>query len=257
MSSQDPRIEAIFHEAMTSAPVVRKAFVAKGRGQRPSSPEIAWPLLSLNYACIWKAILDLVKNRNTQPITLVKLIKIPHGLAPLSIATASLLILFQAPLPAGPVHELVWPFGRPPIHPGAATLVPGPDGYFWGTTEEGGAWGAGTVYKVRADGSEWRLIVSLDQNNPNHKGFEPRAALVNDGVGFLWGTTNRGGENESGTIFKVRASDGELVKVLDFNRVGPVNTGAHCRAELVSDGAGYFWGTTREGGSSMLGRSSR
>ena len=72
--------------------------------------------------------------------------------------------------------------------------------------------GEGTVYKVRADGSDWRSIVSFDYGNPNHRGYEPRAALVSDGVGFLWGTTNRGGANDSGTIFKVRASDGELTR---------------------------------------------
>jgi uncharacterized repeat protein (TIGR03803 family) len=176
-----------------------------------------------------------------------------RGLVPFFIVAASLFILFQAPILAGPVHELVWAFGVPPSRPSAGTLVAGPDGYFWGTTEEGGARGQGTVYKVRADGSDWRSIVSFDYNNPNHRGYDPRAALMSDGVDFLWGTTNRGGANDSGTIFKVRASDGELIKVLDFNRNGPTNTGAHCRAELYNDGAGYFWGTTREGGASNDG----
>jgi uncharacterized repeat protein (TIGR03803 family) len=72
--------------------------------------------------------------------------------------------------------------------------------------------------------------------------------LVSDGVDFLWGTTNRGGANGNGTIFKVSASTGLLTTILDFDRNGTKNRGAHPRGKMISDGAGNFWGTTREGG---------
>jgi hypothetical protein len=45
---------------------------------------------------------------------------------------------------------------------------------------------------------------------------------------------------DNGTIFKVSASTGLLTTILDFNRNGTMNRGAHPRGKMISDGAGIF-----------------
>jgi uncharacterized repeat protein (TIGR03803 family) len=147
-----------------------------------------------------------------------------------------------------PTHELLWSFHSFPRDPSNGALVLGPDGYYWGTTEAGGATGQGTIYKAKADGSDWKLVLSFTGGALNIVGAEPRAGLVSDGLGSLWGTTYRGGAHNVGTVFKVNAATGALTTLVEFSRDGGANRGAEPRAELVADGAGFFWGTTSEGG---------
>src|SRR6188474_2144860 len=96
------------------------------------TPELAWQLMEVT-----RSPPDRCGINYPVLAFVVKPIKKLHRLAPFFIVTASLFILCRAPILAVPVHELVWAFGSPPRHPSAG-LVPGPDGYFWGTTEDGG-----------------------------------------------------------------------------------------------------------------------
>jgi uncharacterized repeat protein (TIGR03803 family) len=154
---------------------------------------------------------------------------------------------------AGPVHELLWSFHTFPKHPTQGALVFGPDGYYWGTSEEGGVSENGTVYKVRPDGSEWSVVVSFTGSGGPNPGRLPFGGLVSDQAGNLWGTTSRGGTSDLGTIFRVNAQTGEFTSVLRFTGTQGVNRGALPGGELVWDERGYFWGTTRAGGSANVG----
>ena len=157
------------------------------------------------------------------------------------------------PVSAVSVHEIVASFELPPVSPGRGALVLGPDGEYWGTTTSGGAYKSGTIYKVKADGSDWRTILSFSGNGAINRGRNPYAGLVSDGAGFFWGTTERGGARDSGTVFKVNASTGVLTTLVEFTGNGETNKGAHPYAELVSDGEGSFWGTTGSGGAANFG----
>ena len=148
---------------------------------------------------------------------------------------------------AAPKHELLASFSTPPKYPGYGVLTRGPDGYFWGATRTGGAYQFGTIYKVKADGSDWQTMLSFSGNGDFNAGSYPYSGLVSDDTGFLWGTTFAGGSGGFGTVFKVNAVTGVLSTVLEFNDNG-ANKGAHPYAGLVSDGAGWFWGTTCGGG---------
>jgi uncharacterized repeat protein (TIGR03803 family) len=154
---------------------------------------------------------------------------------------------------AAPTHELVASFHLPPTYPNAGALALGQDGYFWGTTSSGGTFSLGTIYKVKADGSDWVTVLSFTGNDGTNKGYSPSAGLVSDGSGFFWGTTSGGGANGSGTIFKVNASTGALTTIVEFTGNGLTNRGANPSGGLVSDGAGYFWGTTSGGGANGFG----
>jgi len=126
-----------------------------------------------------------------------------------------------------------------------ASLVQGKDGALYGTTLNGGASGAGTVFKVSADGLFFSLLQSLDANS----GYSPRAALVQSTDGVFYGTAYQGGTSGVGTVFKVSA-DGSLFSVL--HSFATVN-GAYPYAGLVQGSDGAFYGTTAGGGTSNVG----
>jgi uncharacterized repeat protein (TIGR03803 family) len=122
----------------------------------------------------------------------------------------------------------------------------------WGTTQHGGR-GHGTIFKLNPTTGEVLTVVDFTGNGLVNQGSDPRATLVSDGAGYYWGSTSEGGAGGFGTIFKVNTSTGELTTVLNFSNDGPVNAGERPNAELVSDGMGYFWGTTLSGGATGIG----
>ncbi len=134
-----------------------------------------------------------------------------------------------------------------------AALVSDGGGFLWGTTQQGGVNGVGTVFKVNATNGMLTTVVQFTRNGTSNKGAYPYSALVNDGNGFFWGTTQQGGANGYGTIFKVNGVTGALATVVEFSGNGASNKGALPAAGLVSDGSGFFWGTTAAGGASDFG----
>ena len=122
--------------------------------------------------------------------------------------------------------------------------MPGGDGYFWGTTMNGGVYGCGTIYKVKADGSDWTTVLSFTNNGAINRGVSPYGALVSDEQGFFWGVTEYGGASGDGTVFKIEASTGTLTTLAEFN-----GANGYAAQGLASDGQGFFWGTTQYGGS--------
>ncbi|HCN78407.1 MAG TPA: hypothetical protein DIT13_14590 [Verrucomicrobiales bacterium] len=130
-------------------------------------------------------------------------------------------------------------------------------GVLWGTTSQGGN-GNGTVFTFDTSTEEFTTVVEFTDNGLTNKGAEPFAGLVDDGEGYLWGTTSRGGQGGSssriGTVFKILKSSGELTTVLFFTGgADTANPGRAPRSGLVNDGEGSLWGTTYEGGEFNLG----
>jgi uncharacterized repeat protein (TIGR03803 family) len=127
-------------------------------------------------------------------------------------------------------------------------LLRAPDGNFYGTSREGGAFAAGTIFRVTPE-SEVTLLLSFSGEAGLAKGSQPRAGLIRDEVGNLWGTTYQGGAFGMGTVFKFNPTTRALTTVVEFNGVN----GAHPQAALIADPAGTFWGTTARGGASDHG----
>jgi uncharacterized repeat protein (TIGR03803 family) len=125
-----------------------------------------------------------------------------------------------------------------------AGLIVDAAGNHYGTTEGGGTYGSGTVFKLAPDGTE-TVLHAFNRKN----GREPFAGLINDAAGNLYGTTHKGGANGYGTVFKF-APDGTY-KVLHAFAGG--SDGAHPRAALTQDTAGNLYGTTNSGGSRKKG----
>jgi uncharacterized repeat protein (TIGR03803 family) len=83
------------------------------------------------------------------------------------------------------------------------------EGVLFGTSEEGGSGGGGTVFKVNPDGTGYGILVDFAGNSQD----SPRGPLLQASDGALYGTTWRGGKADGGTLFRMN-SDGTGYEVL-------------------------------------------
>jgi uncharacterized repeat protein (TIGR03803 family) len=128
-----------------------------------------------------------------------------------------------------------------------AGLVQGSDGNLYGTTCWGGTNGGwGTVFKISTNGALTTLYafgtVTDADGNPLD-GVEPCAGLVQGSDGSFYGTTEYGGTNSFGTVFRI-STNGVLTTLYSFSG----DDGANPDAGLVQGSDGYFYGTTEDGG---------
>lgn len=116
------------------------------------------------------------------------------------------------------------------------------NGTLYGTTAWGGAYSAGTVFSVKLDGSNERVLHSFS-NTPD--GEDPRADLIKVGR-TLYGTTTQGGEyaSGSGTLFSVKPTTGREVVLHSF---GNGSDGANPIAPMLAVRHALY-GTTFVGG---------
>ncbi len=119
------------------------------------------------------------------------------------------------------------------------------DGTFYGTTSEGGARNAGTVFSITPTGKE-RVLHSFRESDP--AGNYPGAALINVN-GTLYGTTELGNKRSTGAVFSITTS-GQIHVLHSFGVSGP--SGMQPSASLI-DVKGTLYGTTVRGGPSNLG----
>jgi len=74
------------------------------------------------------------------------------------------------------------------------------------------------------------------------------AGVVGDAAGYLYGTTEKGGKHDLGTVFKLKPYVSYTV-LYSFDGA----TGRYPRADLIIDPLGNLYGTTSEGGSANKG----
>ena len=180
-------------------------------------------------------------------------IRLIHSRAAIRRFLFCLCLLPLGLLRAAPVHEVLASFGSNAFYPSSGNLVLGPDDYFWGTTQYCGASGAGVIYKVKADGSDWQAVVDFSGNGATNKGSQPQAGLSFDNINTFWGTTTSGGSADFGTVFKLNATTGVLTTLVEFTGSGGSEKGVSPYGKLARDSSGYYWGTTRYGGASNQG----
>ena len=87
----------------------------------------------------------------------------------------------------------------------AAGLVFDAAGNLYGTTESGGASGAGTVFELARPataGEPWTETVLHDFGSGTD-GTAPQSSLIFDAAGNLYGTTRSGGAFGGGTVFEL------------------------------------------------------
>ncbi|HEV2303098.1 MAG TPA: choice-of-anchor tandem repeat GloVer-containing protein [Stellaceae bacterium] len=91
-----------------------------------------------------------------------------------------------------------------------AGLIADAAGNLFGTTSLGGAYGAGTVFEIAKTAagyaSDPTVLFSFSNKFTSRHGNEPKAALIANAKGKLFGTTSLGGASESGTVFEIGGS---------------------------------------------------
>lgn len=119
------------------------------------------------------------------------------------------------------------------------------DGTFlYGMTSCCGAYGWGTIFKIKTDGTEYSKLFDFD----GILGGTPYGSLISDGT-FLYGMTFQGGINSVGAIFKIKPDGTNFTKLLDFN--GMLN-GKEPSGDLFLDGS-FLYGMTSSGGVNYFG----
>jgi uncharacterized repeat protein (TIGR03803 family) len=135
--------------------------------------------------------------------------------------------------------------------PGYGSLVLDDAGNLYGTTQAGGAYGYGVVFKVSSAPGHKETVLHSFAGGAD--GAYPQAALILDASGDLYGTTEQGGTSGYGTVFKLtRASGGQWSESVLHSFAGG-RDGANPIAGLVKDDQGRLYGTTQYGGSPNAG----
>jgi uncharacterized repeat protein (TIGR03803 family) len=118
----------------------------------------------------------------------------------------------------------------------------------YGTTDEGGAKGAGTVFKLDTAGTE-SVLYSFCSVYGCTDGAAPEGGLVQDWAGNLYGATTQGGTSNAGTLFELDTTGKETVL---YSFTGK-NDGSWPQATLCLGPLGNLFGTATRGGSAGYG----
>jgi uncharacterized repeat protein (TIGR03803 family) len=131
----------------------------------------------------------------------------------------------------------------------AAPLIQASDGNFYGTTEAGGKYSLGSVFKMTANFK----VTTLHSFGNGTDGFIANGALVQGPNRNLYGMTARGGTAKVGTIYEI-STDGSSYTILHNFADGSVtNDGYEPSGALTVGSDNNLYGTTTMGGSANLG----
>jgi uncharacterized repeat protein (TIGR03803 family) len=127
-------------------------------------------------------------------------------------------------------------------------LIADTAGNLYGTTQDGGAFGLGTVFEVAQGSGTVTTLASFVNNESADTGELPSGGVIADAAGNLYGTTSGGGTNSDGTVFEVAKGSGSVTTLVtcDSTDSGPAGG-------LVADADGNLYGTSSGGGANSAG----
>jgi uncharacterized repeat protein (TIGR03803 family) len=125
---------------------------------------------------------------------------------------------------------------------GWGKLTVGSDGAIYGCVRNGGVAGAGAVFRYSPAASNYTTLHLFDSAAD---GATPLGGVIEGTDGFLYGTTSAGGENNSGTIFKLSRSGSNFTTLHHF---ASTNDCRNPQSELLEASDGYLYGTAYNGG---------
>jgi uncharacterized repeat protein (TIGR03803 family) len=129
-----------------------------------------------------------------------------------------------------------------------SALIFDSSGNLYGTTVQGGVYQRGTVFKLTPHSrGAWTEDV-LYNFTGGDSGGDPYAGLIFDGKGNLYGTTQGGGADAVGVVFKLTPSRGVWTISVLHSFTGGADGGYPGRGTLIMDTAGNLYGTTSVGG---------
>jgi uncharacterized repeat protein (TIGR03803 family) len=139
------------------------------------------------------------------------------------------------------------------------SLTMGSDGALYGTTWEGGARGAGVVYRLALNAKgKWVETVLHDFGSGND-GASPLSGVTFDAAGNLYGATYYGGKNSCryggdsvgcGTVYELSpGQNGKWTEKVLYNFQQNGTDGFFPDSRLIFDASGNLYGTDTAGGS--------
>jgi uncharacterized repeat protein (TIGR03803 family) len=154
-------------------------------------------------------------------------------------------------------------------------LVFSSHGVIYGTTEQGGASGYGTVFSLTpAGGGKWTEATvysfkgapsgCVPGGSPACDGANPEAGLIFSPKGVIYGTTESGGTTSNGTVFSLTpGTGGTYTEAVLYSFAGapsgcgttgnPACDGANPLGSLTFSKTGTLYGTTYSGGTANWG----
>jgi len=143
-----------------------------------------------------------------------------------------------------------------------AGVARGPDGNFYGVTDEGGnsnmlcigsvdfPFSCGLAYKITPEGA-FSVIYNFCSLENCADGSNPNTQLIVGIDGNLYGITQSGGTNSAGTVFKLTLG-GKLTTLYSFT-VSPCGNGNGVCAPLAQADNGNVYGMSAQGGTNGAG----
>jgi len=131
------------------------------------------------------------------------------------------------------------PDGANPMSP----LLQASDGALYGLTYAGGSNNnAGTVFRINTNGTGYQILYCFEGTNGD--GRLPSGALVEGTNGAIYGTTERGGASDEGTLFTLNKNGSDYAQLVSFGGA----PGQNPRGGLTLGQDGALYGTTDQGG---------
>lgn len=135
-------------------------------------------------------------------------------------------------------------------------LVVDQSGNLFGSTNQGGSAGGGTIFELSPSGGSWSFSL-LQSLGPDSFGLGgPLDSLFMDATGSLYGTTEGDGSDGVGTVFKLTPHNGSWTYSLLYSfsngGFGDPNGEQPVGGPIV-DAMGNVYGTTAEGGTQSCG----
>jgi len=133
-------------------------------------------------------------------------------------------------------------------------LALGRNGDLYGTTPVGGLvdtdGAAGVFFQITTKG-KFKVLYTFPPSNLGGDGLNPTAGVTLGNDGNFYGTTNAGGANGEGIIFKISAAGKKLTKLHDFNN--KVDNAGHPIFPLTLGSDGNFYGASPDTASGGFG----
>ena len=136
---------------------------------------------------------------------------------------------------------MLYSFQGPDGESPCASLIRDAQGDLFGTTQDGGAYGFGTVFELSNAGKE---TVLYGFSGRNGDGSNPNAGLIQDAAGNFYGTTYYGGAYGACTVYKL-SPQGQETNLYGFTGLAD---GGLPLAGVIQDAVGNLYGTTEYGG---------
>src|SRR5262249_47026082 len=123
------------------------------------------------------------------------------------------------------------------------------DGALYGAASQGGNADVGVAFLVAITGGGYGILHTFQGGNDGRRPFAP---LFRDNSGNFYGTTELGGINADGTVFK-RSAGGTLTTLYSFCSTPGCADGARPVAGLTADQNTQLYGTTGSRGANGEG----